>query len=230
MIRLCFIHKPDGLWSLSVNEGGRHCLTGYWGIQIWYWCFIQPLLLWNSANELISSWSTNPADGIVKCCVDPSSVSWMRVVGAAKSQLAEAAAHWREACWWDHSNSSRMIHSLTFGMLTPQREGREWGASRSQRAALAWKRALLVDGEITAEARAESPTKSGIRGELQRREKASKLRWIEMHLIANVAWKQAKLVDITSIIITYTYISELHVREQLVPVIILIVYLKQVTN
>ena len=31
-------------------------------------------------------------------------------------------------------------------------------------------------GEITAEARAESPTKSGIRGELQRREKETKLR------------------------------------------------------
>ena len=123
--------------------------------------------------------------------------------GAAKSQLAEAAVEWREACWWDHSKTSRMIHSLTFGMLTPQREGREWGASRSQRAALAWKRALLVDGEITAEARAESPTKSGIRGELQRREKASKLRWIEIHLIANVAWKQAKLVDSKTMILTY---------------------------
>ena len=63
-------------------------------------------------------------------------------------------------------------------MLTPQREGREWGASRSRRAAAAlsveesaFAAALGGGGEITGEARAESPTKSGIRGELQRQEK-----------------------------------------------------------
>ena len=64
-------------------------------------------------------------------------------------------------------------------MLTPQREGREWGASRSRRAAAALSveesafaaAALGGGGEITGEARAESPTKSGIRGELQRRKK-----------------------------------------------------------
>ena len=102
--------------------------------------------------------------------------------GAAKSQTGKAA-RWREArwCWWDHWRG--MIHSLTLGMLTPQREGREWGASRSRRAAAAlsveesaFAAALGGGGEITGEARAESPTKSGIRGELQRQKK---FRWRE---------------------------------------------------
>ena len=140
-------------------------------------------LLRNGANEIIWRSHSCSVGVLSNGIVDPSAWDpWMRVeLGAAKSQMGEAE---RSAAWWDHSRpeSSRMIHSLTFGMLTPQREGREWGASRShQQCGRAWKRALLLAGsaaagEITAEARAESPTKSGIRGETPETGKASKLR------------------------------------------------------
>ena len=74
-----------------------------------------------------------------------------------------------------------MIHSLTLWlvltpqreeMLTPQREGREWGASRSQRLEESAALHRVDHGEITAEARDESPT--NVRAKLQRPEKASK--------------------------------------------------------
>ena len=150
-------------------------------------------IIWRSHSCSVGVLSTDPTDGIV----DPSAWDpWMRVeLGAAKSQMGEAE---RSAAWWDHSRpeTPRMIHSLTLGMLTPQREGREWGASRShQQCGRAWKRALLLAGsaaaaagEITAEARAESPTKSGIRGETAETGKASKKRKMasEMHVAPRI--------------------------------------------
>ena len=90
MIRLCHVH-----------EGSRHWLIGYWGIQIRYWSFYpSPVqLLRNSANELISSWSTNPVNGIFKC--------WPLL-----NLVNEGSRHSLISCWGIQIWNWRFIHPL----------------------------------------------------------------------------------------------------------------------